>query len=176
MVKPSDGVIRAIAPSAVHRICSGQVIVDLATAVKELVENALDAGATSIEVRLKEYGSELIESLATFGFRGEALSSLCAVAQVSVVTRTRSQSTATRLRFDHEGALQSQTPCARAAGTTVSVADLFSPLPVRRRSLEGSIRREYAKLGALLQAYALFAPRVRFVATNQTGAGARTTV
>ena len=53
--------IRPIERSAVHRICSGQVVLDLATAVKELVENSLDAGATNIEIRLKEYGSELIE-------------------------------------------------------------------------------------------------------------------
>ena len=105
--------IQAIDKAVVHRICSGQVILDLATAVKELLENSLDAGATSIEVRLKDHGAELIEvadngrgvapadhealtlkyhtsklatfedlhDLASFGFRGEALSSLCAVAR-----------------------------------------------------------------------------------------------
>lgn len=44
-----------------HRICSGQVILDLSIAVKELVENSLDAGATSVDVRVREYGSESIE-------------------------------------------------------------------------------------------------------------------
>jgi len=53
--------IRPIEASSVHRICSGQVVLDLAGAVKELVENALDAGATVVEVRLKEHGAELIE-------------------------------------------------------------------------------------------------------------------
>ncbi len=53
--------IKAIDKASIHRICSGQVIVDLATAVKELVENALDAGANTIEVKLKEMGSEYIE-------------------------------------------------------------------------------------------------------------------
>lgn len=53
--------IRPIDTASVARICSGQVVLDLALAVKELVENALDAGASSIEVRLKEHGTELIE-------------------------------------------------------------------------------------------------------------------
>ncbi len=48
--RTAEGVIKAIDKAAVHRICSGQVILDLATGVKELIENALDAGATSIEV------------------------------------------------------------------------------------------------------------------------------
>lgn len=123
--------VRAIDKKTVHKICSGQVVLSLAVAVKELVENALDAGATTIgeycrshthvhgvsvmccaEVRLKEHGSELVEvvdngcgvadsnfqgltlkhhtskirdfsdlevGVVTFGFRGEALSSLCAL-------------------------------------------------------------------------------------------------
>jgi DNA mismatch repair protein PMS2 len=50
--RTAAGVIKAIDKAAVHRICSGQVILDLATGVKELIENALDAGATSIEVSI----------------------------------------------------------------------------------------------------------------------------
>jgi DNA mismatch repair protein PMS2 len=53
--------IRAIDRSSIQKICSGQVVVDLATAVKELVENALDAGATSIEVKLRDMGASMIE-------------------------------------------------------------------------------------------------------------------
>ena len=103
--------VQAIDRKSVHQICSGQVVLNLATAVKELVENSLDAGATNIEIRLKESGSESLEvvdngsgvepgnfdaltlkhytsklrdfsdlaSVDTFGFRGEALSSLCAL-------------------------------------------------------------------------------------------------
>lgn len=53
--------IQAIPTASVAKICSGQVILDLSTAVKELVENALDAGATSVEIRLREHGRQLIE-------------------------------------------------------------------------------------------------------------------
>jgi hypothetical protein len=57
---PADSptAIKPINKGAVHRICAGQVILDLTSAVKELVENSLDAGATSIEIALKEYGEE----------------------------------------------------------------------------------------------------------------------
>ena len=50
--------IKAINKSVAHRICAGQVILDLSSAVKELAENSLDAGATSIEIALKDYGQE----------------------------------------------------------------------------------------------------------------------
>ena len=53
--------IKSLDQSTVHRICSGQVIINLANAVKELVENSLDAGAKTVEIRLKQYGSESID-------------------------------------------------------------------------------------------------------------------
>jgi DNA mismatch repair protein PMS2 len=53
--------IRQLDTATLNRICGGQVVIDLSGAVKELVENALDAGATSVEVRLREFGSELLE-------------------------------------------------------------------------------------------------------------------
>lgn len=53
--------VRSIDIDSVHKICSSQVVVDLATAVKELVENSLDAGATLIEIKLKNFGADLIE-------------------------------------------------------------------------------------------------------------------
>jgi DNA mismatch repair protein PMS2 len=53
--------IKSLDISTVHRICSGQVIINLANAVKELIENSLDAGAKTIEIKLKNFGSESIE-------------------------------------------------------------------------------------------------------------------
>ena len=115
---------QAIPTQEVHRICSGQVVVDLATAVKELVENALDASATTVELRLEHYGADLIEvsdngtgiapenhaalalkhhtsklaefadleGVRSFGFRGEAMSSLCELSEsLEVLTKTEGQ-------------------------------------------------------------------------------------
>ncbi|KAL2649408.1 hypothetical protein R1flu_017536 [Riccia fluitans] len=200
--------IKPIDKAAVHRICSGQVVLDLATAVKELVENSLDAGATSIEIRLKDYGAEFIEvadngsgispenyqgltlkyytskisdfadlqSLSSFGFRGEALSSLCALGNVSIITRTKDEAFATRLVYDHAGVITSEEKMARAVGTTVSVGKLFSTLPVRHKEFNRNIRREYGRLLTILQAYALIGKGIKLVCSNQTGRGGRTTV
>jgi DNA mismatch repair protein PMS2 len=200
--------IKPIDKAVVHRICSGQVILDLATAVKELMENSIDAGATSIEVRLKEHGSELIEvadngqgvkpadyealmlkyhtsklssfdeleNLSSFGFRGEALSSLCAVADVSVVTRTAGEETGSKLTYDHTGKILVKNAAPRAVGTTISVSGLFRCLPVRHREFQRNIKREYARLVSVLQSYALISINTRLICTNQTGSGARTVV
>ncbi|OZJ03360.1 hypothetical protein BZG36_02984 [Bifiguratus adelaidae] len=190
--------IAAIDRASVHRICSGQVILDLSIAVKELVENALDADATAIEVRFKDHGLEQFEvtdngtgidkdnyaqialkhhtskiktfsdldSVSSFGFRGEALSSLCALGKVSVTTCTADQAPrGTRLDFDSHGRILSETP----AGTTVQVQDLFYALPVRHKELKRNIKKEYAKTLSLMQAYALIARNVRFSVTNPTG-------
>lgn len=75
--------------------------------------------------------SRLAQELGTFGFRGEALSSLCALAEVAVVTRTADMAAAVRLAYDQAGAVLSQASAARAVGTTVAVKELFKPLPVR---------------------------------------------
>ena len=75
--------------------------------------------------------SLLMQDLSTFGFRGEALSSLCALANITVTTRTAEQAAAVRLVYGHSGALVSNAPAARAVGTTVAVGEIFKPLPVR---------------------------------------------
>ncbi|MED6155508.1 hypothetical protein PIB30_006016 [Stylosanthes scabra] len=201
-------VIKPIGKSVVHRICAGQVILDLSSAVKELVENSLDAGATAIEIVLKDFGEDSfqvvdngsgispnnfkvlalkhhtsklsdfpdLESLTTFGFRGEALSSLCALGNLTVETRTKNETVATHLTFDHSGLLVAEKKTARQVGTTVTVKKLFSNLPVRSKEFSRNIRREYGKLVSLLNAYALIAKGVRFVCTNTTGKNVRSVV
>ncbi|KAJ4910213.1 DNA mismatch repair protein PMS1 [Raphanus sativus] len=192
--------IKPINRAAVHRICSGQVILDLSSAIKELVENSLDAGATSIEINLRDYGEDYfqvidngcgvsppnfnvlalkhhtsklegfadLQSLNTFGFRGEALSSLCALGNLTVETRTKEEQVATLLTFDRSGLLVAQKKTARQIGTTVTVRKLFSSLPVRSKEFKRNIRKEYGKLVSLLNAYALIAKGVRFVCSNTT--------
>lgn len=60
-MKISNGTIKPIDNFSIHRICSGQVIMDLCSAIKELLENSLDAGGTCIDIRVQDYGKELIE-------------------------------------------------------------------------------------------------------------------
>ncbi|PWY89517.1 DNA mismatch repair protein [Aspergillus sclerotioniger CBS 115572] len=202
--------IKAIEARSVHQIQSGQVIVDLCSVAKELVENSLDAGATSIvaynlfepEVRFKNNGLDLIEvqdngsgiapenyenvalkhytsklssfddlsRLHTFGFRGEALSSLCALSDFHVTTAQANQAPkATRLDFEHSGKLKKTQIVAGQKGTTASVEGLFKGLPVRRRELEKNIKREYGKVLNLLHAYACVSTGVRFGVRNSVG-------
>ncbi|KAJ5084021.1 hypothetical protein NUU61_008600 [Penicillium alfredii] len=194
--------IQAIEARSVHQIQSGQVIVDLCSVAKELVENSLDAGATSIEVRFKNNGLDLIEvqdngggiapdnyanialkhytsklssfddlsRLNTFGFRGEALSSLCALADFHIVTAQAQQvPRANRLDFEQSGKLGKTQIVAGQKGTTASVEGIFKRLPVRRRELEKNIKREYGKVLNLLHAYACISSGVRFSVRNAVG-------
>ncbi|RMD41764.1 hypothetical protein DV735_g3355, partial [Chaetothyriales sp. CBS 134920] len=198
-----------IEAKSVHQIQSGQVIVDLCSVVKELVENSLDAGATSIEVRFKNNGLDAIEvqdngsgispanyanvalkhytsklshyndlsTLRTFGFRGEALSSLCALSHFAIVTAQADQvPRGSRLEFDASGAFTgaTTTPCQR--GTTAIVEGLFAAsLPVRRKELSKNIKREYGKVLGLLHAYACVGVNVKFTVKNTAVKGKTTT-
>ena len=199
--------ITAIDAASVHRICSGQVILDPSSALKELVENSADAGATRIEIRLKEFGLETLEvsdngqgikpedyemlamkhttsklsnfedisRLETFGFRGEALSSLCAISEsVTIITRTKDQSVATKLQYDRSGKLKSATNHARDAGTSVILEGLFQALPVRYKDFMKNKTREYQRLLRRLQAYTLIHTSIRFSCSNQTAKGRST--
>ncbi|XP_051925592.1 mismatch repair endonuclease PMS2 [Hippocampus zosterae] len=202
------GAIRAIDKHSVHQICSGQVVLTLATAVKELVENSIDAGATHIDVKLKEHGIELVEvsdngkgveeanfegltlkhhtsklkdfsdliHVETFGFRGEALSSLCALSDLSVVTCHESSPVGTKLVFDHKGNLVQRLPHPRQQGTTVSLQQLFLTLPVRHKEFQRNIKKEFTKMVHVLQSYCIISTGVRLTCSNQNGQGKRNTV
>ncbi|KAK6085755.1 DNA mismatch repair protein MutL [Seiridium cupressi] len=196
--------IKAIEARTVHQIQSGQVIVDLCSVVKELVENSVDAGTTNIEVRFKNQGLDSIEvqdngggitpenyetlalkhytsklstyedltSLETFGFRGEALSSLCALSKFSVITCLASDAPkGSRLEFETSGKLRGTSVVAAQKGTTVSVEGLFNNLPVRRRELERNIKREWNKVISLLNQYACILTGVKFSVSQQPNKG-----
>ncbi|KAI9358709.1 hypothetical protein BD770DRAFT_386803 [Pilaira anomala] len=193
--------INAIDKQSVHKICSGQVVLDLATAVKELVENSIDAGATSVEVKfqnngiggfevidngsgvdpsnyeslaLKHYTSKLstfqdLEKVATFGFRGEALSSLCALCHLTVITATKEQAPmGFKLEFDINGILTSKTPVARSVGTTLQLSNIFHTLPVRQQEFKRNIKREFAKALTIVQAYSIISTNIRISVSNQS--------
>ncbi|RZF47591.1 hypothetical protein LSTR_LSTR012213 [Laodelphax striatellus] len=205
---PSSKEIKAISKNDVHRICSGQVVLNLATAVKELVENSLDAGATCVDVLVKDYGSELVQvadngcgvlpenfqaltlkhhtsklqdfsdlmSIDTFGFRGEALSSLCALSNLSIVTRHKSLPCATKLTFDANGIITSTTQTARQVGTTVLLNNIFSSLPVRQKEFQRNLKREFSKMCQLLTAYCLVSTGIKITCINETKKGSRQTI
>lgn len=121
---------------------------------------------------LKHYTSKLasyddLTSLTTFGFRGEALSSLCAVSNFHIVTAQAHQAPkANKLEFEHSGKLKGTQIVAGQKGTTVSIANLFSRLPVRRKELEKNIKRELGKVVNLLNEYACISTGVRFSVKN----------
>ncbi|KAI1205765.1 DNA mismatch repair protein MutL [Annulohypoxylon truncatum] len=198
--------IKAIEARTVHQIQSGQVIVDLCSVVKELVENGLDAGATSIEVRFKNQGLDSIEvqdngsgisrenyetialkhytsklstysdlsSLQTFGFRGEALSSLCALSKFTITTCLASDAPkGSKLEFETSGKLLSTTVVAAQKGTTVTIEGLFHNLPVRRRELERNIKREWNKVIGVLNQYACIKTGLKFSVSQQPTKGKR---
>lgn len=126
-----------------------------------------------MEIALKHHTSKLstyadLESLRTFGFRGEALSSLCAVSELHIITsRADEAPKGKRLEFHHSGRLRGTQVVAAQKGTTVVVQNLFKSLPVRRKELEKNIKREYGKVLGILQAYACISTGVRFVVSNQ---------
>lgn len=178
-------------------IASGQVIVSLASVVKELVENAVDAGATAIDVRFIDSGTSRLDvsdngsgiaesdfdelgrrhhtskmrsfaelgSIKSFGFRGEAISSLAALSNLSIVTRHRNASVGTRLEMD-EGGIAKRTPAAAPIGTTVSVQNLFHCLPVRKKEFERNRNRELIRAVAVLHMYGIGLEGIRLVSSN----------
>jgi DNA mismatch repair protein PMS2 len=191
--------IRALSNQSIHRIVSSQVITDLSSVVKELVENSLDAQSSNVEVRLFDNGLTRIEvedngegispadfahitaksatsklaeftdifSISSFGFRGEALNSLCATAKsLQITTRHQNEAMATELQFNQDGSIASERTVARNQGTTVIVSTIFHNLPVRLTALKQNIKKEYARLVNLLQSYACISAGVRFTVAN----------
>lgn len=178
--------LNQISIKEVQRINSGQVIVDLRSCCKELIENSIDAHSTSIEIIVKEYGTVSIEcvdngdgvpiedhseiclnhytsklssfedldQLETLGFRGELLSSLCNISDVSISTSTGGIGYS--LKYNHQGALVSSSKISRNKGTTIQIQNLFDKLPVRRKNFINNSRKEFVKLISLIQQYCIF--------------------
>ncbi|TIB61057.1 hypothetical protein E3P78_02943 [Wallemia ichthyophaga] len=173
-----------------NKLQSDQVILDLQSAVKELIENSLDANSSIIEINFynsgfdgfkvidngfgihessfssltkKHFTSKLsnfddLNNLCTFGFRGEALSSLSTISKsFDCLTATDVTSPkATNISFDNKGNItQLRHNIPRQRGTTISLSTLFYNLPVRRREFEKNLKREFSKAINLLQSYAL---------------------
>lgn len=185
--------IKILPPDVAAKIAAGEVVERPASVVKELVENAIDAGASTIRVEIQEGGKRLIRVMdngsgipaeevplafarhatsklasiddlnrvTTLGFRGEALASIAAVSQLTLVSRPASQLTATRIRL--EGGQQKSLSAAGApAGTTVTVENLFFNVPARKKFLKATAT-ETGHIQRVVTCYALAYPHIRFI-------------
>jgi DNA mismatch repair protein MutL len=181
--------IRELPDELISQIAAGEVVERPASVVRELVDNALDAGAGQITVRLAAGGVRAVvveddgagieredlalalrrhatskiaslgdlESVATMGFRGEALAAICSVADVTLTTRVAGAEHAWRLHA-RSGEIA---PAARGDGTTVEVQELFFSTPARRKFLKTDAT-ELAHAHEALRRHALARPDVGF--------------
>lgn len=181
-----------LSPETIGHIAAGEVVERPSAAVKELVENSMDAGATSITVDIKEGGLSLIRvidngsgipqselrmaferhatsklrsqedltHIATLGFRGEALSSIAAVAKVSLLSRLRGE-TSGMLIENMGGQITDIRPAACAEGTAITVKDLFYSAPVRRKFMKKP-SAEAQLVAELMQRLILSHPQISF--------------
>jgi DNA mismatch repair protein MutL len=184
--------IRVLEPTVAAQIAAGEVVERPASVVKELVENALDAGARRVTVSVRGGGiDELVIqddgggipadeiavafarhatskltnaddlwAIRTLGFRGEALPSIAAVAQVICTSRTADSATGAELRIAG-GEVQAFTPRGGGVGTTFTIRNLFYNIPVRREFLKSPAAEATAIAGVVTQ-YALAYPQVAF--------------
>lgn len=176
-------IIKLLPDSVANQIAAGEVIQRPASVVKELVENAVDAGASEIKIILKDAGRTLIQvvdngcgmsatdarlaferhstskiteaadlfALHTMGFRGEALASICAIAQVELRTMKHDGSVGTRIVISGSK-VECQEPEACAPGSNMMVKNLFFNVPARRKFLKSdhvemnNVLREFERL------------------------------
>lgn len=184
--------IELLSEETIDKIAAGEVIERPGSVVKELVENAIDAGAKAITVEIKEGGISFIRvtddgegiekdqvknafyrhatsklkdaselmAIGTLGFRGEALSSIAAVAQVELITKT--EEALTGVRYVIEGAVEKEfQEVGVPKGTTILVKNLFFNTPVRRKFLK-SPTTEGSYINELCERMALSKPDIAF--------------
>jgi DNA mismatch repair protein MutL len=185
--------IRILAENVANKIAAGEVVERPASVVKELLENALDAGALSIRIEVESGGKRMIRviddgsgmnhddallaferhatsklrtaddllSIATLGFRGEALPSIASISRLLLETRTGEEEQGTRIEFAG-GKLISVKPAGIPSGTSISVAGIFYCVPARRKFLK-SETTELGHIASLVTHYALAHPETHFL-------------
>ena len=162
-------VIKLLPDSVANQIAAGEVVQRPASAVKELLENSIDAGATSIKLVIKDAGKQLIMvmdngkgmsetdarmaferhatskitsaedifAITTRGFRGEALASIAAVAQVEIKTKPETEELGTHVRIEGSR-IKEQEYCTCPDGSQIEVKNLFFNIPARRNFLKSN--------------------------------------
>ncbi|MBR5892841.1 MAG: DNA mismatch repair endonuclease MutL [Bacteroidaceae bacterium] len=185
-------IIHLLPDSVANQIAAGEVVQRPASVVKELMENAVDAGATKIQVIISDGGRTLIQvidngagmsetdarlaferhatskirsaedlfALSTMGFRGEALASIAAVAQVELVTRRADDELGTRIVMSGSQ-LEEQEPVAAPAGSNFKIKNLFFNIPARRKFLK-SIQTEFNNIVTEFERVALINSGIEF--------------
>lgn len=161
--------IQLLPDAIANQIAAGEVVQRPSSVVKELLENAIDAGADTIQLVVKDAGKTLIQvvdngcgmsetdarisferhatskirssedlfCIRTMGFRGEALASIAAIAQVELKTRRQTDDMGTRLLME-ASQVKKQEPCQAAQGTSIAVKNLFFNVPARRNFLKSN--------------------------------------
>lgn len=189
--------VRVLSQQVASQIAAGEVVNRPASVVKELVENAVDAGADSIKVILSDAGRTSIQvidngcgmnpedartaferhatskikesddlySLTTFGFRGEALPSIAAVAEVQLRTRTADSETGTEISIK-ASEIESQEPCVCPVGSSFTVRNLFYNVPARRKFLKSN-QTEFGHILTEMERVSIAHPEVAFELTHQ---------
>lgn len=192
--------IALLSQETIDKIAAGEVIERPSSVVKELTENAIDAGATAITIEIKDGGLSLIRitdngcgieksqvplaflrhstskitsvedllTVSSLGFRGEALSSIAAVAQVELITKTMTEFTGTR--YVIEGSVEKEREDIGAPdGTTFVVRNLFYNIPARRKFLKAA-QTEAGYIHTMAERLALSRPDISFqlISNNQT--------
>lgn len=188
--------IRVLPDHVANQIAAGEVVERPASVAKELVENAIDAGARRIVIDVESGGRRLLKvsddgdgmvrddavlaferhatskiatsedlaSIATLGFRGEALASIASVARVELTTKTEDAAGATRITIEG-GKMRDVKDAAHPRGTTIAVRDLFFNVPARRKFLRSEATESF-HLTNLVTHYALAHPEIAFTLTN----------
>ncbi len=188
--------IRVLPPQVANKIAAGEVVERPASVVKELIENAIDAGATDIRIEIRQGGRRFIRvgdngcgipqaeaalafarhatskisseddlsRIRTLGFRGEALASIAAVSQVTLVTQAANEDTGTLLRVQAGEVLQDEKH-GGTPGTVITVENLFYNTPARLKFLR-SEATESSHIIKLASAYAMAYPELRFHLTD----------
>lgn len=189
-------IIKLLPDSVANQIAAGEVIQRPASVVKELMENALDAGATQIDLYIKDAGRTMITvidngcgmsetdarlcferhatskikkaedlfSIRTMGFRGEALASIAAVAQVELMTRRKEDELGTRILIEGS-VVKEQLPKPMSVGTNFTVKNLFFNIPARRNFLKSN-EVEMRHINDEFSRVAMMHPEVGFSLTN----------
>lgn len=185
--------IHALDASVINKIAAGEIVISPVNALKEMMENSIDAEATMIDILVKEGGVKLLQitdngtginkddlgilcerfttsklrtfddlsSIATFGFRGEALASISHISRVTVITKTKNDKCAWKAMYSEGKMLGDPQPVAGKNGTIIAVEDLFYNIPSRLRALR-SPGEEFNKILDVVGRYGINSENIGF--------------